>query len=164
MKSQKGITMMSLIIYVACFVAVTTIVAGITTFFYSNMQVMDTNIGSNSTYNKFNLYLLNECKKAGVSLYAWKDASSSTAEIERLSNPTALPTNNSFITFLNTDGTKNSFIYDNEKDNLYYNSIKLCENVEDFQVKIDKSTGKDVLSVLINIDGTAFRTKYVIGS
>ena len=39
----------------------------------------------------------------------------------------------------------------------------LCQNVEKFQLSLDKSSGKDVLSVLINIDGTAFQTKYVVG-
>lgn len=161
MKSQKGITMISLILYVTSFVAVTTVVAGVTTFFYSNMKIMDTGIGSNSSYNKFNLYLLNECKKADVSLYAWKDIKLSTGETSRLST---VPTDNSFITFLNSDGTKNSFIYDSTNKNVYYNSIKLCENVNDFQIKIDETTGKDVLTILINIDGTAFQTKYVVGA
>lgn len=32
MKSQKGITMISLILYIASFVAVTAVVAGVTTF------------------------------------------------------------------------------------------------------------------------------------
>lgn len=161
MKSQKGITMISLILYVTSFVAVTTVVAGVTTFFYSNMKIMDTGIGSNSSYNKFNLYLLNECKKADVSLYAWKDIKLSTGETSRLST---VPTDNSFITFLNSDGTKNSFIYDSTNKNVYYNSIKLCENVNDFQIKIDETTGKDVLTILININGTAFQTKYVVGA
>ena len=162
MKSQKGITMISLILYVTSFVAVTTVVAGVTTFFYSNMKIMDTGIGSNSSYNKFNLYLLNECKKSDVSLYSWKDVKLSTGETSRIDNDTVI--NNSFITFLNADGTKNSFIYDSVNKNVYYNSIKLCENVNDFQIKIDETTGKDVLTVLININGTAFQTKYVVGA
>jgi predicted DNA binding protein len=160
MKSQKGITMISLILYIASFVAVTAVVGGITTFFYSNMKVMDTNIGSNSSYNKFNLYLLNECKKSGVSLYAWRDVTLDTGDYARLSNTP----NNSFITFLNADGSKNSFIYDKDNNMLYYNSIKLCDNVNDFQIIVNTDTGKNVLKVLINIDGTSFQTKYVVGS
>ena len=162
MKSQKGITMLSLILYVASFFAITTVVAGITTFFYSNMKIMDTNIGSNSSYNKFNLYMLNECKKANVSLYAWKDIEASTGETSRLKDSSVI--DNSFITFLNSDGEKNSFIYDKDNGNLYYNSIKLCENVEDFQIILDNTTGKDVLKIFIKISGTAFQTKYVIGT
>ena len=56
LKSQKGVTMISLMLYVASFAAITLVVGGITTFFYSNMQVLDDSIGSNSGYNKLNLY------------------------------------------------------------------------------------------------------------
>lgn len=158
MKSQKGITMISLILYVASFVAVTAVVAGITTFFYSNMQVMDTSIGTNSSYNRLNLYLVNECKKSGSELFAWK--SGENKDVNRLTNA-SLATDD-FITFIDGDGNKNSIIYNS--NNIYYNSIKICENVDTFQVSVDKSTGKDVLDILVNIDGTAFRTKYVVGS
>ena len=72
MKSQNGVTMFSLIIYVTSFLVITTLVAGITTFFYNNVETLDTSIGSNSQYTKFNLYMLNECKKKGNTLFAWQ--------------------------------------------------------------------------------------------
>lgn len=155
--------MISLILYVASFVAVTAVVAGVTTFFYSNMQVMNTSIGSNSSYNKFNLYLVNECKKPGVQLYAIKghSAGKTINETNNLGNIT--DSSFEFITFKDENST-NAFIYDNQNSNLYYNSIKLCEKVEDFQLQLDKTTGKDIITVLIKIDGTAFQTKYVVGS
>ena len=59
---------------------------------------------------------------------------------------------------------KNSFIYDKDNKNLYYNSIKLADKVEDFQLELTNTSGKDILKVFINIDGTAFQTKYVVGS
>ena len=64
MKSQKGITMLSLVIYVASFLAVTVVVAAITTFFYNNIKVINTDMGSSSYYNKLNLYMANETKKS----------------------------------------------------------------------------------------------------
>lgn len=160
MRSQKGITMISLILYVASFVAVTAVVAGITTFFYSNMQVMDTSVGTNSSYNRLNLYLINECKKSGAELFAYRGSTGN--ELTRLSNSSGAT--NRFVTFIDENGNKNSVIYDSVNKNLYYNSIKLCEKVENFDVTLDKSTGKDVLNILVNIDGTAFQTKYVVGS
>lgn len=162
-KSQKGVTMISLMIYVASFAAITLVVGGITTFFYSNIQVMDENIGSNSEYNKLNLYLLNECKKPGATIYAIQGSNDTGSNPVELSNLSSVGTDlNDFITF-KSDGGMNSFIFDDENKDLYYNSIKLCQNVEDFQLILDKSTGKDVLTVLININGTAFQTKYVVG-
>lgn len=165
LKSQKGITMISLLFYVVCFLAVTVTIGIITTFFYSNMQIMSTRTGSNSDYNKLNLYLLNECKKPGVSLFAWRcyKETGITGDFKRLTN---LPTGdtNSFITFASETGNKNTFVYDKDTKSVYYNEIKLCEFVDDFQIKLDQSTGKDVLTILINIDGTAFQTKYVVGA
>lgn len=163
MKSQKGVTMISLILYIASFVAVTTVVAGITTFFYGNMKILDTSVGSNSAYSKINLYMVNECKKANVSLLAWKDKTNAAkCETNALTN--ASSATNTFITFLNQDGSKNSFIYDDSNKKLYYNYIKLSDKVDKFEINVDRSTGKEVLSVLIQIDGTAFRSNYVIGS
>lgn len=155
MKSQKGVTMMGLVIYVISFLLVTVLVGSITTFFYSNIDILDTSIGSNSQYNKFNLYLLKECKKQNNELFAW------SGNISRLSETPE--EERTFITFKNTaDETKNSFIYDEDNQNLYYNSIKLCDKVEDFQVKVDEATGKTVLNVFIKIDGTTFTTEYVV--
>ena len=163
-KSQKGITMISLILYVASFAAITLVVGGITTFFYSNIQVMDESIGSNSEYNKFNLYLLNECKKPGATIYAIQGTNNTGSNPKELSSLSSGETDlQDFITF-KSDSGMNSFIFDSEYKNLYYNSIKLCQNVEDFQLILDKTQGKDILTVLININGTAFQTKYVVGS
>lgn len=162
-KSQKGVTMISLMIYVASFAAITLVVGGITTFFYSNIQVMDENIGSNSEYNKLNLYLLNECKKPGATIHAIQGSNDTGSNTVELSNLSSVGTDlNDFVTF-KSDSGMNSFIFDDENKDLYYNSIKLCQNVEDFQLILDKSTGKDVLTVFININGTAFQTKYVVG-
>ena len=160
MKSQKGITMISLILYVVSFLLVTGTVAGITTFFYNNVQVLDDSIGSNSQYNKFNLYLLNECKKDGNELLAWRESDESK-DISKLVNGSV---KNKFITFEDNTGEKNSFIYDDENSKLYYNLIKLCDNVEDFKMKVEEVNGKTVLKVFIKIEGTSFSTEYVIKS
>lgn len=160
MKSQKGITMVSLIIYVVSFLLVTVTVAGITTFFYNNIEILDDSIGSNSQYNKFNLYLLNECKKEGNELFAWRESDESK-DISKLVNKSI---QNKFITFEDNTGEKNSFIYDDENSKLYYNLIKLCDNVEDFKMKVEEVNGKTVLKVFIKIEGTTFSTEYVVKS
>ena len=160
MKSQKGITMISLIIYVVSFLLVTVTVAGITTFFYNNIEVLDDSIGSNSQYNKFNLYLLNECKKDGNKLLAWKESDESK-KVSQLENESV---EKKFITFEDNSGKKNSFIYDDENYKLYYNSIKLCDNVEGFEIKVEEVNGKTVLKIFIKIEGTSFSTEYVVKS
>ena len=173
MKSQNGVTMITLILYIASFVAITAVVAGITTFFYNNVEILDTSVGSNSQYNKLNLYILNECKKEGNSLVAWKNKESgegidnnydtSSDFLNGTGESEVNGKDDAFIKFSNGT-TDNRFIYVANEKNLYYNKIKLCENVNEFKFKIDNSTGKDVLKVYIDIDGTAFSTEYVVGS
>ena len=170
MKSQKGITMISLVLYVASFLVVTALVGSITTFFYNNIEILDTSVGSGSAYNRINLYFLNECKKNGNSLYAWKNVTGSfengtDASSEISSTPDLTDTlnnfgtstddnlkNNAFITFKDTSGNTNSIIYDVQNQKLYYNYIKLSDNVDIFKFKIDYSSGQTVLKVFIEIE------------
>ena len=167
MKSQNGVTMFSLIIYVTSFLVITTLVAGITTFFYNNVETLDTSIGSNSQYTKFNLYMLNECKKKGNTLFAWQQQTpppDTPNNIENLvsSSIDVSLEEDTFIVFKDNNDNKNVFSYIDKK--IYYNSIKLCDKVEEFKFKIDYSSGKTVLQVFINIDGTAYTTEYVLAS
>lgn len=147
MKSQKGITMLSLVIYVASFLAVTGVVAVITTFFYNNLKVINTDMGSSSYYNKLNLYMANEVKKSGNQVFKY--------------DTTDLSTGSNYITFKDSSNNKNTFVH--EGNILYYNKIALCKNVSDFRVKVDSSKGKKVVNVFVEIDGTAYSTNYVVG-
>lgn len=141
MKSQKGVTMLSLVIYVASFMLVTGIIGAITTYFYNNMKIIDTSIGSSAEYNKLNLYIAKQTKNDGVTVK---------------NNPE--DENN--ITFVHTDGTQNTFV--KKGDLLYYNYTKLCSNVEEFKINIDESTGKTVVNIYFQVSGKAFSTKYVL--
>ena len=143
MKSQKGITMMSLVIYVASFMLITGIVGTITTYFYNNMKIMDANIGSNAEYNKLNLYMAKLVKEKGTIIYKYDED------------------DGEYITFENGD-KRNTFV--KLGDILYYNNIKLCSNVDDFDVKVETDTGKPVVKVLFQVSGTVFSTQYVISN
>ena len=44
MKANKGIAMISLVIYVASFLVITTIVGTISTYFYNNMNLIDSSV------------------------------------------------------------------------------------------------------------------------
>ena len=63
-KSQKGVTMISLIIYVASFLTVTIVIGYITTFFYNNVNVMNDTVGMSADYNTVMACLKKEAKKS----------------------------------------------------------------------------------------------------
>ena len=137
MKNNKGITMTSLSIYVISFVIIIGIISSITVFFNSNSKEISKETASASEYNKFNLYMLEYTKGA------YKIESTDAEGIK----------------FTNGD----KFV---KKGNiLYFNKIKLCENIDEF--KVEKATainGKEVLKTYIKINGTVYTTDYVIES
>ncbi len=63
LKFQKGVTMLSLVIYIASFLVVAGVVAGITIFFYNNTSLLDTEVYSAAEYNKLNMYLVKESEQ-----------------------------------------------------------------------------------------------------
>lgn len=62
MKSEKGITLMVLIIYVIVLCLVIATLATVSSFFYSNTNYIVENSKSISEYNKFNMYFIEDVK------------------------------------------------------------------------------------------------------
>lgn len=63
MKSQKGITIISLIVYVMSFFAICGVVAVITNFFHNNTKVLSDEATSYSEYDMLNAYLVKETRQ-----------------------------------------------------------------------------------------------------
>ena len=133
--SNKGITMMSLIIYITSFLVVVGVVAGITAFFYGNASLMTQELYSASDYNKLNLYLVKESEQVGNRV-----------------------TDTSTLTFSNGD----KFFYDSTNHLLYYNSICICEDIQGFETNTDYTTGKEVVNVKVNFTNRSYSCKYTM--
>lgn len=143
MHSQKGISMMSLIIYVSSFLVVTGIIAGITAFFYGNSSLMTQELYSAADYNKLNLYFVKESEQKGNRI----------KEI----TPKGEESVNS-VTFSNGD----IFTFDSDNNLLYYNSICLCEDIQNFKVKKDYTSGKEVVEVMVGFTNKSYTCKYTM--
>lgn len=146
MRSNKGITMMGLVIYITSFLVVTGIVAGITAFFYGNSELMTGALYSAADYNKLNLYFVKESEQQGNRV---KDIV--------LSNEDATD-NDYYVSFSNGD----RFTFDEKNNLLYYNSICLCEDVQTFKVSKDYTTGKEVLNVMVGFTNKSYTCKYTM--
>ncbi len=152
-KSQKGVTMVSLVIYVASFFAVTALIGLITTFFYNNVSIINTDLGSTSYYNKLNTYVKLETTKPGTSVYGMLTATNLGRNPEEVPFPS--------VTFQTPDGRKNTFLLSNGI--IYYNNTALCKNVSRFDAKkILDSSGKTTVSIIVTINNQTFNTNYVI--
>lgn len=139
--------MVSLMIYIASFLIIIGVMGTVINFFSDNTKEINLSVASSSEYNKFNLYML-EQTKSGFEI------SEGTRSVEE----------NIYVTFLDNTGDeqkKNTFV--KLGNMLYFNKIKLCENVDDFKVKVQTaSNGKTVLKTYLQINGTVYTTDYVV--
>ena len=141
MRNNKGITLVSLVIYIAVVIVVAAAVIRITTYFKNSMtDVAD--VSFETEFQKINLYLLDESKTVGNGI----DEITSDTEI------------------IFTKGNK--YQYNSSDKAIYLNdTIKVCENVESciFSQKTAEN-GKSVIVLEIKINGTAKTVEYVITS
>ena len=138
MKSNRGVTTTSLIIYVIAMTIVIGIIATINSFFYSNVMNLEDGSSNIAELTKFNMYFLEDTKKANN-------------DIVKLSNNS--------ITF----SSGNTFIF---QDNaIYLNNIRICENVQNLQFNVNENSDKNIINVLVTIgDNMEYTrtTKYVM--
>lgn len=127
--------MTSLVMYITAFMVVIGIIGAITTFFNNNVNEKLPS-GTSSEYNKFNLYMLDETKRE---------------------NNDIVECENGVVSFTNGD----RFIC--QSNILYFNKIKLCENVTQFTVsKETGGNGKEILKTILEIGEIEYTTQYVI--
>ena len=125
MRNCKGITLMTLIIYVGVLFIVIAIMSSIIKNFYQNNTAVNEQTEEILEFNKFNVYFLKEIKKPENELEACvKDSEKN------------------YVLFK----TGNSFSLKN--DIIYYNNIQVCEGVKDlsFLYYSDKKTIQTTVS------------------
>jgi len=132
--------MLSLVFYIVSFTVIIGIVSSITIFFNNNIRDLNGTVTTSSEYNKFNLYMLEYTKNG----YTPSVSNENTVVIFSKNN---------------NDSVKFTFL----SNTLYFNKIKLCENVNDANFEIvTAANGKLVLRTIIDINGIEYDTDYVI--
>lgn len=129
MKNCKGITLMTLIMYVGVLFIVIAIMSSIISNFYQNNAAVDKHTKDILEFNKFNSYFLKEIKKAG----------------NDVENTVKNNTDNSYVNYI-LFKTGNSFSLKNNI--IYYNNIKVCEGVGDLSFEYDSA--KKTIKTIVN--------------
>lgn len=137
----------ALISFVILFYIIICIVGLILNYFYKNITDLNKTVSTNSEYSNLNLYFLKTVKENDVKIKNY-----GLVDDDNLSY---------YITFENDDGTTNTFI--KVGDIIYFNNIKICNNVESFKIIVDK-TLKTSISVEAIILGNVYSSQYVISS
>ena len=138
--------MTRLTIYVIVFTIIVCIIGGLMSYFFINLQNTNNISTANSSYSMLNLYLLKtvQTKNIAIESYGLVDNND---------------TSSYYITFRKDDGTKATFI--KLGDIIYYNKIKLCENVDTFKVIVDKSETQS-FSVEVHMNNNVYNSQYAL--
>lgn len=138
--------MTSLTIYVIIFTIIVCLIGGVMSFFYGNLKDTSNETNANSSYSMLNLYFLKTIQSPNIIIESYGLVDNND-------------TKSYYITFRNDDGNTATFI--KLGDMIYYNKIKLCENVETFKVIVDKSE-KQSFSVEVEMFNKIYNSQYAL--
>lgn len=140
MKSQKGVTLTSLVIYIIVVLVVVGILSAITLNFQNGVKEMNKQGTSNSEIDKFNLYFLKEAKKQGNEVGSVND-----------------------VEILFTSGNK--YTYKDDKAIYLNDNIKIAEDIEKCIFTSSLVNGKTVITVTIKARNTEEKSvEYVLSN
>lgn len=112
MKSEKGITLISVTIYVIVMVLLVAAISIITSYFYKNVNVTTEQDDINKQYTKFVSYFSEEVNREGNSIEAFPDEDG----------------DNKGTSIIFSSGNQYSFIQENKA--IYMGSVKIAANIE----------------------------------
>lgn len=120
MKSQKGITLTSLIIYVLAMLIVVVVLTRITGYIYKGIGINNENEGFDAKYIKLISYISKEVNTKNNRVF--KNIVKNGQEI-----------------ILFKSGKQITYIEENKA--VYYEKVKICEDIDQFTAVVDETTG-----------------------
>lgn len=116
MSNQKGVTLISLIVYIIVLTVIISILSLVSQMFFTNIKYVTEKGKYVSEFNKFNMYFI-------------KDVKNNKDVLECKSNKIILE-----------DGT--IYTYNSEENSIYRNKVKICNNISNCAFSIS-DTNKD---------------------
>lgn len=127
MKNEKGVTLISLTVYIIVMALVVGVLAIITTFFYKNtIDIKD--IDPITEYITFNTFITDEINHSDINVVECKD---------------------NYIVFSN--GVQYTFIPANK--GIYRNKVKICRGIENCSFETGREDENDVIRVVFKAQG-----------
>ena len=140
MKSEKGITLIVLSIYIIVFSIIIVLLANLSSYIYSNIENINDSSVDISEINKFNMYFISDIK------------TNNQADVKTLSD-----NNQNTIQIIFQDGDVYSYVEDEKS--IYKNEQKIARNIEAFNAEGYKKNNKTYIQVSIEI-GTKDEANY----
>ena len=142
MKSQKGITLISLTVYVIVMAIVVGVIAIISTFFYNNINDTNADINPITEYTKFNSFFSDEINHTNI-----KILDCGTTEDGQ-----------NYIVFDN--GVQYTYIPENQ--GIYRNQVKIANGISNCTFTRSIQNGKDIVEVVFEAGNRARETTYTL--
>ncbi len=133
MKSQKGITLTSVIIYIMGMTMCIGVIATLTTYFYKNMDTID-DYNYTTEYTRFISLITDEINQEGNTIIETKTYTENEKQI-------------SYIIF----SSGNQYTYTEEDNCIYMNNVKVCKGVEICKFGYNEEDGKSKVNIEIKI-------------
>ena len=138
MKTQKGVTLVSLIVYVIAMTIAVTTLSVISSYFYKNIDTTNKNINPLTEYTTFNSFFTEEINHDSIKVLECKE---------------------NYIVF--DDEVQYTFVPENR--GIYRNKVKICHNVESCSFSYTQRNGKNVVTVNMKIEnGDEKNVEYTI--
>lgn len=167
MQREKGITLISITIYVIVMLIIVAVIAVLTSYFYKNMDITSTSQELNQQYTKFHTYFVKEVNKKGNKILEIGEIDTSnkntmTTQIDNGNKNIAEDTENSrqsYIIFF----SGNQYTYIPKNKAIYMNQIKIAQNITDciFSTK-EEANGKTTITVTIQGKNFERTTTYTL--
>lgn len=142
MKSQKGITLISLTIYVITMSVVVGVLATVTTFFYKDIKDVNVDIDPITQFTTFNSFFADEVNYSNLKVVECGTTNS----------------NQNYIVFSN--GVQYTFVPEN--NGIYRNKVKICRNIEMCTFSEIIKNGKSVIIVNFKSGDPERRIEYTL--
>lgn len=146
MQGEKGITLISITIYVIVMLIVVSVITVLTSYFYTNVDINSVSEDLNQQYTKFNSYFTEEVNKKGNKLLKIGQIESDTG-------------NQNYIIFL----SGNQYTYVPQNQGIYRNQVKIAQNITGCTFSSKKeANGKTTITVTITGKNFEKTTTYTL--
>lgn len=148
MQTEKGLTLISVTIYVIAMLIIVAVITVLTSYFYRNIDINSVSQDLNQQYTKFNSYFTEEVNKKGNKLL----------EIGETKSDNGNSTQN-YIIF----SSGNQYTYIPENQGIYMNKVKIAQNITGCTfTSAEGENGKTIISVVIKGENFEKETTYTL--
>lgn len=110
MKSEKGVALTSIIVYIIIMLVVIGIISIITAFFYNNVEEVGKNVNPSQEFTRFNGYFIEDLNRSNIEILECKESEGESYVIL-------------------SDGTQYTF----KNQGLYRGQVKICDNIKEMK-------------------------------